>query len=134
MLMHCRYKDDNNEVDSLHVEHLVNDEWQTLDLNIYSPGFDVFLYAILTCQHMYFKNNAAEFGLILDSSEGLVTLIADSHRNIKTLDVEFKGKLKKGDITEEAVTTITARMKLCPVSINLREIPHTTVKASFELN
>jgi len=66
MLLHSNYIDDNNNIDQLHVEHLVDNNWQELDLNTSSPGFDIFIYAILTCQHMYFKNNAAEYGLVLD--------------------------------------------------------------------
>ena len=132
MLLHCHYIDDENSIDQLHVEHLVDDNWQELDLNISSPGFDIFTYAILTCQHMYFRNNAAEYGLVLDSSEGLITIIADEHRSIETLNVEFKGKLKKGKATKDIVDSISARMALCPASINLKDITNRHITASFE--
>ena len=132
MLIHCHYTDDENTIGQLHVEHLVDDNWQELDLNISSPGFDIFMFAILTCQHMYFRNNAAEYGLVLDSSEGLITVIADEHRSVETLNVEFKGKLKKGKATKEIVDSISARMALCPVSINLKDITNRHITASFE--
>ncbi len=132
MLIHCHYTDDENTIGQLHVEHLVDDNWQELDLNISSPGFDIFMFAILTCQHMYFRNNAAEYGLVLDSSEGLITIIADEHRSVETLNVEFKGKLKKGKATKEIVDSISARMALCPVSINLKDITNRHITASFE--
>ncbi|RKZ66625.1 MAG: hypothetical protein DRQ44_06495 [Gammaproteobacteria bacterium] len=132
MLLHSSYIDDENTIDKLHVEHLVDDTWQELDLNISSLGFDIFMYAILNCQHMYFRNNAAEYGLVLDSSEGLITVIADKHRSIETLNVEFKGKLKKGEATKEKVDSISARMALCPVSINLKDIANSHITASFE--
>ena len=132
MLLHSSYTNDENDIDQLHVEHLVDDSWQELDLNLSSPGFDIFTYAILTCQHMYFRNNAAEYGLVLDSSEGLITVIANEHRSIETLNVEFKGKLKKGDATKEIVDSISARMALCPVSINLKDIMNRHITASFE--
>jgi len=132
MLLHSSYKDDENTIDQLHVEHLVDDNWQELDLNISSPGFDIFTYAILTCQHMYFRNNAAEYGLVLDSSEGLITIIADKHRSIETLNVEFKGKLKKGKATKDIVDSISARMALCPASINLKDIKNKHITAIFE--
>ncbi len=132
LLLHSSYLNDKNDIDELHVEHLVNDNWQKLDLNIYSLGFDIFMYAILNCQHMYFRNNAAEYGLVLESSEGLITVIADKHRSIETLNIEFKGKLKKGEPTKGIVDSITARMELCPVSINLRDIPNNHITASFE--
>jgi hypothetical protein len=132
LLLHSSYLNDNNDIDELHVEHLVDDNWEKLDLNIYSLGFDIFMYAILNCQHMYFRNNAAKYGLVLESSEGLITVIADKHRSIETLNIEFKGKLKKGEPTKGIVDSITARMELCPVSINLRDIKNNHITASFE--
>ena len=132
MLLHCSYIDDQNTIDQLHVEHLVKDNWQDLNINISSPGFDIFMYAILTCQHTYFKNNATKYGLVLDSCEGLITVIANEHRSIETLNVEFKGKLKKGDVTKDIVDSISARMGLCPVSINLKDITNNHITASFE--
>lgn len=132
MLLQCHYTGDQNEIEQLNIEHLVDDNWEPLDLNISTKGFDIFMYAILNCQHMYFRNNAAEYGLVLESSEGLLTVIADEHRSIQTLNVEFKGKLKKGDASKEAVDSISARMALCPVSINLKDIPHNNISASFE--
>lgn len=132
MLLHCQYTGDENNVDTLHVEHLVDDEWQELDLNISSPGFDIFMYAILTCQQMFFKNNAAEYGLVLESSEGLITVIADEHRSIDSLHVDFNGKLVKGTPNDEMLKSITERMKLCPVSINLKEIPDMVLTLNFD--
>ena len=132
MLLQCHYTGDENDIDQLHVEHLVENNWQKLDLNIYTPGFDIFIYAILTCQHMYFRNNAAEYGLVLDSSEGLMTVIADEHRSIESLHAEFKGKLKKGTANVDIVNSITARVGLCPASINLKEISDKKITVNFE--
>ena len=132
MLLHCHYTGDENNIDQLHIEHLVEDNWQELDLNTSTPGFDIFMYAILTCQHTYFRVNAAKYGLVLDSSEGLITVMADKHRSIETLNAEFKGTLTKGSVTKEAVDSIVARMELCPVSINLKDIPHRKITASFD--
>jgi uncharacterized OsmC-like protein len=132
MLLKCHYEGDKNDVVQLHVEHLVDDNWQELDLNIRSPGFDIFMYAILICQHMYFKNNAAEYGLVLDSSEGLITVIADEHRSIESLHVDFSGKLKKGTTDTNIEKSIAARMELCPVSINLKDIPDRSVTIKFD--
>ncbi len=90
------------------------------------------MYAILTCQHTYFRSNAAEYGLVLSSSEGLITIIADEHRSIRTLHVDFKGKLKKGIAKDEMVDSIAARMELCPVSINLKDILDRKTTLVFE--
>jgi len=132
MILHCHYTGDENDINQKTVEHLVDDEWQELTLSTDSPGFDVFLYAILACQHMYFKNNAAEYGLVMDSSEGLITVIADEHRSIQSLHVDFKGKLKKGIADAETINSITARMDLCPVSINLKDILDRKTSVIFE--
>lgn len=132
MLLHCHYTGDKNEISQLHIEHLVEDNWHKLELDINTPGFDIFMYAILTCQHLYFRNNAAEYGLVLESSEGLMTIIADKHRSINSLHVDFKGKLVKGTATKEAVDSIAARMGLCPVSINLKDFKDIQITASFE--
>ena len=121
MILRCNYTGDENDVSQLTVEHLVDGDWHELTLSTDSPGFDIFLYAILTCQHMYFKNNAAEYGLVMNSSEGFITVIANEHRSIQSLHVDFKGMLKKGIANTEIINSIAARMDLCPVSINLKD-------------
>lgn len=132
MLVQSHYSGDSNEIEESHAEILVDDSWQKLEIGNSSPGFDIFMYAVLTCQHMYFRTNAAEYGLILASSEGLITVIADEHRDIQTLNVEFKGQLISGIPNQDMVDSITARMRLCPVSINLKAIPHNKIIAQFE--
>ncbi len=132
MLLHCNYTNDENDIDQQVVEHMVDDNWQELALSNNSPGFDIFMYAILTCQHMYFRSNAAEYGLVLNSCEGLITIIADEHRSIQTLHVDFKGKLKKGIAEADMVDSIVARMELCPVSINLKDILDRKTIVAFE--
>lgn len=132
MLLQCNYTNDENDIEQLNVEHLVDDSWQELTLSTDTPGFDIFMYAILTCQHMFFRNNAAEYGLVLDSSEGLMTIIADEHRSIQSLHVDFKGKIKKGIANADMVDSIIARMNLCPVSINLKDILDRKTTVVFE--
>lgn len=132
MLLHCNYTNDENDIDQQVVENLVDDNWQELALSNNSPGFDIFMYAILTCQHMFFRSNAAEYGLVLSSSEGLMTIIADENRSIRSLHVDFKGKLKKGIAKAEMVDSIVARMELCPVSINLKDILDRKTTVVFE--
>lgn len=132
MLLQSHYTGDDNNIEKIHAEHLVDDNWQEFNINNNTPGFDTFMYAIISCQHMFFRMNAAEYGLVMDSSEGLITIITNEHRSIDTLNVEFKGKLTKGTITSDAVDSIAARMALCPVSINLKDIPNNHIAASFE--
>jgi len=134
MLLHCNYEKDENDIVQQNVEHLVDDNWEELSLSTASPGFDIFMYAMLTCQHMYFRNNAAEYGLVLNKSEGLITVITDEHRSIQSLHVDFKGKLKKGIASVDMVDSIVARMNLCPVSINLKDISDRKLTVAFESN
>ncbi len=131
MRLSCNYTSTANNVDRLQVEHMVEDEWKILELNTHSPGFDIFMYSILTCQHMYFRLNAAERNLILDSSEGFITVCTDTHRNIDSLQVNFKGRLKSGNASEDDIAYIKERMTLCPVSTNLKDIADTETVISF---
>lgn len=131
MRLQCRYTGKENNIGQLQVEHKVNNEWQVLELNTLTPGFDIFIYAILTCQHMYFRVNAAERNLVLDTSEGTVTIGTDNHRNMESLHVDFKGNLSSGDASADAVDYIVERMGLCPVSINLKDVKHSKTTVSF---
>lgn len=132
MILHCSYEKDENDITQQNVEQLVDDSWEELNLSTASPGFDIFMYAILTCQHMSFRINAAKYGLVLNESEGLITVVADEHRSIQSLHVDFKGKLKKGIATVDMVDSIVARMNLCPVSINLKDISDRKLTVVFE--
>jgi hypothetical protein len=132
MLLQCKYRGDDNDVDQLNIEILVDDNWQDFTIANNTPGFDVFMYAILTCQHTYFRNNAAEYDLVLGSSEGLITVSTDEHRSISSLHADFKGQLEKGIVNVEAVDSIIARMDLCPVSINLKDIIDRKTTVVFE--
>jgi uncharacterized OsmC-like protein len=132
MRMHCSYTGDKNAVDKLTVEHLVGDKWLTLDLDISSPGFDIFTYSILTCQHMYFRANATESGLILSTCDGQISITTDAHRSIDSLSVDFTGKLRSGDVTQEKMEYISQRMDQCPVSINLKQIDDRQTSVKFK--
>ena len=77
MRLKSTYEGDKNTVAGLDVEHEVNGEWQPLGLGLASPGFDIFVYAVCACQHMYFRVNCAERGLVLNSSEGSIIIGAD---------------------------------------------------------
>lgn len=132
MLLQCQYSNGKHDIHQQNIEHLVDDSWQELSLSTSSPGFDIFIYSILTCQHMYFKNNTAEYDLVMKSSEGLITVITDQHRNIHSLHVDFTGKLKKGIANTDKVDSIIARMNLCPVSINLKDITDRKTTVVFE--
>ena len=125
MRMQCTYEGETNSIARLDVEHRVEDEWRPLALGLTAPGFDIFVYAVFTCQHMYFRTNCAERGLVLNSADGGIVIGADADWNMETLQVQFAGRLGSGQASQDDIDYIVARMKQCPVSRNLREIPDT---------
>lgn len=123
MRLNCAYEGDNNTVRRLEVEHKVNGEWKPLELGLASPGFDIFVYSMLTCQHMYFRVNCAERGLALNSAKGSIFIGTGNDWKIETLQVDFSGELGGSHASREDIEFIVSRMKQCPVSCNIREIP-----------
>ena len=123
MRLKSTYEGTTNTIASLAVEHRVKEEWQTLDLGITSPGFDIFVYAVFTCQHLYFRSNCAERKLLLNSAEGDIIIGADRDWNMETLQVHFSGRLGSGQASQDDIDYIVARMQQCPVSRNIREAP-----------
>lgn len=123
MRMQCRYEGSDNSVAGLSVEQRVEGQWQPLDLGLRSPGFDIFVYAVFTCQHMYFRVNCAERGLQLAASEGSIDIQAADNWSIESLSVKFSGRLAGGRPAADDVDYIAARMRQCPVSRNLRDLP-----------
>ncbi len=120
--MKCGYSGSGNDIASLSVEHATNGEWENFDLQITSPGFEIFVYAIFTCQHMYMRVNCAERGLQLASSEGSITVGADEDWSMDALKVEFSAKVASGSADREDIDYIVSRMKQCPVSSNIHEV------------
>jgi hypothetical protein len=122
MRMKCSYTGSGNDIISLGVEHSTNGEWENFDLQVTSPGFEIFVYSIFTCQHMYMRVNCAERGLQLKTSEGSITVGADENWNVDTLNVGFTAVLASGAANQDDTDYIISRMKLCPVSKNIRAI------------
>lgn len=125
MRLKSAYEGDTNTVSRLEVEHRIDGQWRPLDLGLTSPGFDIFVYAVFTCQHMYFRVNCAERGLVLNSAEGSIAVGADEDWNMETLRVHFSGHLGSGEAGPDDIDYIISRMKQCPVSKNIREVPDT---------
>ena len=120
MRMQCTYAGDENAVSGLEVEHLVDGQWQPLGLGETSPGFDVFVYAIFTCQHLYFRVNCAERGLLLDSAEGSIAVGAGEDWTLESLEARFSGRLGSGRAGQDDIDYIVSRMQQCPVSRDIR--------------
>jgi hypothetical protein len=123
MRLRCGYEGDANKPTALEVEHQVAGEWRPLNLNTASPGFELFVYALFTCQHTYFRVNCAERGLLLDSAEGSIVVGATADWSIDTLQVTFSGRLRSGTPARADIDYIVSRMQQCPVSQNMRAVP-----------
>lgn len=132
MRQNCRYTEPDNSVAQLDVDTLIDGKWQALDLNTLSAGFQIFIYALFTCQHMYFRVNAAERGLVLSSSRGSIVTGTDMDWQLERLQVDFSASLKSGTPTQEDIDFIIERMGLCPVSCNLKEVEDSKVTVAFE--
>ena len=132
MRMRTTYEGTSNAIEKIEVDHRVDNEWQPLELGLTSPGFDIFVYAVFTCQHMYFRVNCAERSLELESSEGSIVIGADHDWNMDTLQVDFSARLRNGQASSDDIDYIVSRMQQCPVSTNLREV--SNARAAVTLN
>lgn len=132
MRMKTIYEGNTNTIENIVVDHKVDNDWQPLDLGLTSPGFDIFVYAVFTCQHMYFRVNCAERNLELRSAEGSIVIGTDHDWNMDTLQVHFSGELRRGQATPDDIDYIVSRMRQCPVSINLHKV--TDAESTVILN
>lgn len=131
MRLRCRYEGSDNTPAGLEVEHQVEGAWQPFDLGVRTPGFEIFVYAVLTCQHMYFRVNCAERGLVLASAEGDILAATDGDWTLQTLAVHFSGRLARGTPTDDDIQYIAARMRQCPVSRNLRDVSGASTRVEL---
>jgi len=126
MELTCRYQRPDNTPVELAVRNRADGEWQEFVLGFQTPGFQSFVYAILNCQHLYMRTNAAERGLLLESSKGIVDVAADERWLLQKVHVHFEARLASGEPAPGDVDYIVERMGRCPVSVNLRK-PQDTV-------
>lgn len=131
MRMQCSYQGNNNAVAVLSVERHAEGRWQPLELDLGTPGFEIFVYSLLTCQHLYFRANCAERGLLLDSADGSIEVGTDADWNIETLQVRISARLASGQAGQADIDFIVGRMQQCPVSRNLRALPGATTRVSL---
>ena len=134
MRLSCGYKVPDNEIDSLDVENFEKGEWQAFDLHTKTAGFLVFVYAIFTCQHLYLRTNTKECGLILKSSTGAIEVEASDDWALQKLHVQFEIELDTGEAKDEKLAWIQDRMRRCPVSINLVDIPDSQTLVRLKQN
>lgn len=128
----ARYESTENSVTSLLFEHQVKNEWQQYDPANYAAGFLVFLYALLNCQHLYFRVNAAERGLQLKSAQGLLKVEANNDWEMQKMHIHMEGLLVTGAPGADDEAYIIERMSHCPVSVNLKAVPDTRTTIQFK--
>ena len=131
MRLSCRYGHDDNSVAELDVHNWVDGAWQDFSLGFGQPGFLIFVYAILNCQHLYMRKNAAERRLVLDSAVAYIDVLANDQWRLQRLHVQFEAKLRSGSPPRQDVDYIVDRMQHCPVSENLRDVPDTRTLLEF---
>ena len=129
--LHCGYEQPGNAIAHLMVQKRGQDGWEEFTLNTLSPGFEIFVYAVFTCQHTYFRTNCAEQGLLLAEAEGEIELVTDADWNLVRSLVKFHGRLVQGEPGDAAISYIVERMRQCPVSRNILEIPDNQTRISF---
>ncbi len=126
------YQTDQNEINDLAIEVLHDNQWETLDLGIRSPGFLLYINALFSCQHLYMRANSAECNVILDSSTGEIQVEAGEFWDLIDVNVSFKAKIKSGNISENDIRYICERMTHCPVSTNLPENIKMDISIEFD--
>lgn len=95
--------------------------WDPFEINNLSPGFEIYCYAMLTCQHTFFRLNCAERGLLLSRTDGEVTLVTDEDWHLQSVAARMQASLQSGQPNDDDVAYIQSRMLACPVSKNLPE-------------
>lgn len=129
MRLRSTYEGEKNAIADLEVEHAVDQQWGPLELSVLSPGFDVFVYAMLGCQHTFFRINCAERNLLLVSAEGSIRVTTDEDWHLEDIQVHFSGLLDGGEASREDIDYVVAGMEKCPVSRNLKlsAASHTSI-------
>jgi ferredoxin len=131
MRLSCAYTGDENDIKQQQTELLKDGMWQPFHLGMQSAGFLIFVYAIFSCQHRMYRVKSAKQALLLDSARGSIHVTTDKDWKIKTLQVEFEGKLLTGKASQEDIEIISSAMKNCPVSANIREAKEGSCNISF---
>jgi len=117
--MAAEYGPAENEITSLDVDVLNENEWEILDLNTMTPGFLIYVYSMFTCQHMFLRKNAAERKLVFKSARAESLVEASEDWLLEKVYMKFSVKLADGEANDDDSDYIVSHMKQCPVSKNL---------------
>jgi len=117
--MTATYGTSENDIASLEVQVLNENEWEILELNTMTPGFLIYVYSMFTCQHMFLRTNATERKLAFKSSRAELLVEASEDWLLEKVDVRFSVNLLTGEANDDNTDYIVSRMQQCPVSKNL---------------
>ena len=117
--MTATYGTSENDIASLEVQVLNENEWEILELNTMTPGFLIYVYSMFTCQHMFLRTNGTERKLAFKSSQGGLLVEASEDWLLEKVDVRFSVNLLTGEANDDNTDYIVSRMQQCPVSKNL---------------
>ena len=126
-----RYSGEDNKIDEIDAKILTDAGWSKLEIANTSPGFLIFVYSFLICQHTYFHANSLERGLLLDRAELELLLRAGDDWKIDKVKVAVNAMLRAGETDSASIDYIKQRMRQCPVSINLQEPPDYRIELQF---
>lgn len=126
-----RYRGEDNKIAEIDAEILTDTGWRKLEINNRSPGFLIFVYSFLVCQHTYFHANSCQRGLLLDHAKLELSLRAGEDWKIDKVAVVTHAMLRSGDADSSTIRYIRRRMRQCPVSVNLQEPPDYRIRLQF---
>lgn len=129
--LQAEYEQPDNQVARLTVQRYDGQEWDAFKLDNQTPGFEIFAYALFTCQHTYFRLNCAEQGAALRGAQGELELGVDEEWNLSRCHVTFRGDPLNAIPDRRQIDYIIERMGLCPVSKNLRSFADQRIDVSF---
>ena len=128
----ARYHSAENQIADMRYENWTRDGWQSYDPENYTAGFLILLYAVLNCQHNFFRNKAAERGLQIERAEGRLEADTGEEWNLTRLHIHIDGTLASGKPTPDDIDYIVDRMMGCPVSVNVAPIPDLKTTIGFK--
>ena len=123
------------------VVELLNDagQWEPQQLSFSTPGFRLYLIALLLCQHVYLVANAQEKRIPLERVEAEFLVTTSSDWIVAAVEGDFRIRLDPSASAEEqqladaeAIAFMQERMKLCPVSRNLPDHVHKRIALNAE--
>lgn len=125
------YSGDNNNIDQINAQIWSDDVWNNLEICNSSPGFLIFVYSFLICQHTYFHANCGERGLLLDHAGVELDLRAGEDWKIQQVKVGIDAKSRGASPDRATIDYIEGRMRQCPVSVNMQEPPDYRIVLKF---